>query len=70
MMNASKTIAALKAGHTLHGSIFGFFTVDPLDSRCHNINMNSARSLVRRKLIERKPGTSEWTLAPKNSQTQ
>ena len=56
-------IALLKAGHTLHSSFLGMWTCNPIDSRCSNVNQHTARSLVKRRLIQTTLKNT-WTLKP------
>jgi len=68
-MNGQEILQAMKEGHTLHGSRFGFYILNPIDSRCTNVHNGAAKSLVRRKLISRDPDSEEWTIAPDKSAT-
>lgn len=55
-MTGKRVLELMDTGHTLHSGVFGFWLINPLDSRCTNVNVNASKALIRRKLIRRDEG--------------
>tara|TARA_R110000824_G_scaffold56121_1_gene153921 strand:- start:57 stop:440 length:384 start_codon:yes stop_codon:yes gene_type:complete len=57
-------LKAMEGGSTLHSSMFGFWLMSPIDSRCINVHHGAAKSLVRKRVIRRISGGDSdgtWT---------
>jgi hypothetical protein len=58
-MTGTEILKAMDQGCTLHSSMFGFWLINPIDSRCTNVHNGAAKSLARKKLIQ-KVKDSQW----------
>ncbi len=65
-MTGPEILRAMENGSTLYSGRFGFWLMDVFNTRCTNVHHGAAKSLVRRKLIER-VNDDQWCL-PSESQ--
>ena len=63
MLDSKRTVKMMERGAKATWSLFGMYVIDPLDGRCHDVHTRSARSLDRKGIITRVPGTDEFILA-------
>jgi len=50
-MTGEQILRKLDEGFTLHGCMFGFFLINPIDAKCTNVHNGAARSLLRKKIV-------------------
>jgi len=62
-MTGPEILKAMEQGSTLHSSMFGFWLINPIDARCTNVHNGAAKSLARRKLIQ-KIKDGQWIKTP------
>jgi hypothetical protein len=60
--NTDETLALMRQGYTLHSGNFGFFLKPPVHGHSWDVHLAASRSLVKKKLIKRVPGTDIWEL--------
>lgn len=56
-------VRMLQSGHRLYWGNFGAWTQDPIDAKCRNVHLSTARALVRRRVVVRGTGL-ELVMSP------
>lgn len=64
-LGCARVLRLMNGGHTLHSSCLGAWTMNPIDSRCSNLNSHTMRALVTRKMVKRSTG-NEWIIFSAN----
>lgn len=62
MVNSAKTLDLLNKGYRMFGSMFGYYLIDPIDSRCFNVHNKAGDSLVKKGLVIKIKGSREYKL--------